>query len=174
MIETTGDVPEYFDRSEVHGILCGMLCVSEVECNAWLRQIINELPDGHRLGRETRDTLLDIYRRTVLELADDDFGFFPLLPSDNAPLSERTESLGSWCRGLVFGLGLGGFDERRMTAEIKEFMNDIIAISRVGSDTDQVSEEDERAYAEIVEYIRVGVMLIYRTLRPPVPQSGPH
>lgn len=174
MTDTTDDVPEYFNRSEVHGILCGMLCVSEVEGNAWLRQIIDELPDGHRLTQDTRDSLLDVYERTVVELADEDFGFFPLLPSDNAPLSERTESLGRWCQGLVFGLGLGGVDERRMSAEIKEFMNDIIAISHVGLDTDRVSEEDERAYAEVVEYIRVGVMLIYRTLRPPVPRSGPH
>ncbi len=174
MIDTAGDVSEYFHRSEIHGILCGMLCIDEVEYDTWLRQIVDELPEDYRLGREILDALREIYKTTARQLSDGDFGFFPLLPDDAAPLSQRTESLSYWCQGLLFGLGLGGMDERRMSVEIREFMNDITTIAQVGFDTDQATEEDEQAYTEVVEYVRVGVMLIYRTLRPPVPESGLH
>jgi len=53
-----------------------------------------------------------------------------------------------------------------------ELMKDMIEISRAGQDVDDAGIEesddndDELAYMEIEEYVRMGVLLIYEELQP--------
>jgi len=55
----------------------------------------------------------------------------------------------------------------QMPAEISEFLADVSEISKVGLDGSRASEEDEQAYAEIVEYLRVGVLSLNQHLVAP-------
>jgi hypothetical protein len=90
-----------------------------------------------------------------------------LLPADDELLSSRTEALSQWCAGFLFGLALGGFrEEVAMPDNVSEVMKDFSEISRAGFTSDATDEADEAAYMEIVEYVRMGVLLLYEELQP--------
>ena len=162
------------DPSEVHGILCGMLCAdSALDSDTWLERLSREVAED---DVPVDDTLLELFNATVSQLNDDELRFSLLLPDDEMLLGTRAASLGRWCQGFLFGLGLGGMEGGpKLPAEGWEFLNDVTTISRLGFDTVEAGDEDEEAYAEIVEYIRVGVMLVKRELHsPPADTVRPH
>jgi hypothetical protein len=53
-------------------------------------------------------------------------------------------------------------DNLELPPEAQEFLDDLGNIAFVGFDSEAADEADETAYAEIVEYIRVGVMLLHQ------------
>ena len=99
----------------------------------------------------------------------------PLLPDDDAPLRQRADALGAWCQGLLYGLGLGQADRRgQLSVESREFLRDATEIAQVGFETDEASEADETAYAEVVEYLRVGLLMVLEDLRRSVSPARLH
>jgi hypothetical protein len=154
----------FADPSEAHGVLCGMLCANvALPSGPWLERIrgdaaVEDLP--------AREILLELFAATVSQLTDEEMGFLLLLPDDETALSIRADALGHWCQGFLSGLGLGGAGEcQDLPPEAQEFLDDLGKIAFVGFDSDAADEADETAYAEIVEYIRVGVMLIHQASR---------
>ena len=88
------------------------------------------------------------------------------MPDDDQPLRRRVEALSNWCQGFLLGLGLGGVREGSgLPGDSQEVMRDFAEISRLGHG-DGNKEEEESAYAEIVEYVRMAVLLVYEELRP--------
>lgn len=93
-----------------------------------------------------------------------------MLPADADPLDLRAESLSRWCQGFLAGLALGGLDKDwTLAPEMQEFLQDVVEISRLDFNTGDNAEDSEVAYAEIAEYLRMGVLLINAELCPPVP-----
>ena len=152
-------IDENVDRTaEVHGLLCGLLCADEtLSMEQWLEQI-----DQADAQEALRDSLIQLFDATLAELNDEDLEFNLLLPDEHTRLWARTESLARWCQGFLSGLGLGGLSGRQ-TPDVQEFILDLSHIAQVKFDG--AGEENETAYTEIVEYIRVGVMLLKQTLR---------
>ena len=108
-----------------------------------------------------------LYKEPAGQLDDPEFGFSLLLPDDTVPLAQRVESLALWCQGFLAGLGLGGLqDQSKLPGDSHEVMRDFVEISRLGHGDDGVTNEDEAAFAEIVEYVRMAVLLVYEELRP--------
>ena len=101
--------------------------------------------------------------------------FQPLLPGDDASIGDRTSALGEWCQGFLYGLGTGVGGCRRLRVlqgEAAEVVRDMTEITHVDVDPDDDPESNEAAYAELVEFVRVGVQLLYEHLQPlrePVP-----
>lgn len=157
----------YHNASEVHGLLCGVLCTNEsLSSEVWLNFVADEIPENTSLTQDAQSLLLELLDTTLAQLKADGFSFSLLLPSDRASLQRRTLSLGYWCQGFLTGLGLGGMQkDRAESAEVDEFLNDLLNIARVGFNVDDIQEEDERAYTEIVEYVRIGVLLVEQELR---------
>ena len=78
---------------------------------------------------------------------------------------ERALALSQWCQGFLYGFGTGGpCRASELTAEVEEVLRDLTHISQASVDTGADAEEEEQAYAEIVEYVRVGVQLIHDEL----------
>ena len=165
------------DPAECHGCLCGLLCASdEVKGAAWVNQVLADrldLPDAEappaRGGIEGEDQtlLLILYKDTAGHLDDPEYGFSLLLPDDAAPLAKRLEALSHWCQGFLLGLGLGGVqDLSKLPGDSHEVLQDFVEISRLGLGEAGDGNEDETAYAEIVEYVRMAVMVVYEELRP--------
>ena len=147
--------------AEVHGALCGMLSVRPVAREVWLRQVLGG--DGAPtalLPQEDLDVLLEqLYAATLVQLGDTDLGLELLLPDEEEALGERTAALAKWCEGFLFGLGLVGVEDTRLgDGELREFVQDVSEISRVTLDAGH-SDEQEEAYSELVEYVRMGVLL---------------
>lgn len=164
------------DPAELHGLLCGLLCADPtLDRDRWLALAREELAEGVELTESVRDLLARLLEFGAAQLNADDGSVTPLLPNDDAPLRQRADALGAWCQGLLYGLGLGQVDRRgQLSAESQEFLRDATQIAQVGFEIDEASEADETAYAEVVEYLRVGLLLILEDLRRFAPPPRPH
>jgi yecA family protein len=155
--------------SEVHGTLCGLLCANTgASAEAWQHALWPEQADGDLLASEARAVLNQAHEASRLQLNDPDCDFQMLLPDDEDSLDQRVHALGDWCQGFLVGLTLGGVkDFSPLPADAREIAEDLVEIARAGTSYHlEGSEEDENAYAELVEYLRVGVLLINEELQP--------
>ena len=60
----------------------------------------------------------------------------------------------------------GGRDEAALSEEAAEVLRDIAQFAQAAFDLGEDAEEDELSYSELVEYLRVGVMLMFETMYP--------
>ncbi len=162
------------DAPEAHGTLAGALCVSAgYELADWLVEILPEkLPDG-----AAPSALRDVYQATRQALGSAQAGFDLLLPDDAAALDERTAALALWCQGFLYGLGSGAIpDPGSVSPQANEIMRDFSQITQVGVDDSEDLETNEAAFAEVVEFVRVGVQLLFIELAAERrdPQVKPH
>ena len=155
------EVGESPSASECHGVLCGALCVHEAyDARRWLDEV---LVDG-AAGVDV-EPFVPIVADTAASLRGDQMTFQPFLPDDAASIASRADSLGEWCEGFLFGLGTGALPEQsRLPAEVLEVLRDLAQISRATCGEEQSDEENENAYAELVEFVRVGVQLVHDEL----------
>ena len=163
------------EAAEAHGTLAGCLCaLADYSFQDWLREI---LPEG-RADAAAADTLYGLYTATAAALGEIDMEFEPLLPSDAQPLEARTAALAIWCQGFLYGLGSGSIpDAGGLPGDVGEIVRDLTEITRAGVDDEQGEESNEGAYAELVEFVRVGVQLLYEELaaarHAPLPDAAP-
>jgi uncharacterized protein YgfB (UPF0149 family) len=150
------------DAAEAHGTLVGALCTAAAyRFEDWLQEI---LPEG-RAEAISSNALRGLYFLTSETLAGQDLEFTPLLPEDVQPLDERAAALAQWCVGFLYGLGSGSIENlKTLPGEVGEVVRDFDEITRVGVDGGETDEQNESAYAELVEFVRVGVQLVFEEL----------
>ena len=150
------------DAAEAHGTLAGCLCgAAGYRFEDWLKEI---LPEG-QASRPTAQALKELYDATAGALLEPDMEFALLLPEDAAPLAERTQALAQWCQGFLYGLGAGSIpDASELPGEVGEIVRDFIEITRAGVADEAPDESNESAYTELVEFVRVGVQLLFEEL----------
>lgn len=153
--------------AECHGILCALLAVqSQPTAEQWLNEVLPEVvasaTDGDALARETVQQMVRLFEQTRQQLASNSFALELLIPDDDEDLASRTAALGHWCRGFLYGLGLSGIgDISRLPDDLPEILLDMEKISHADDyAAEDESEEDEQAYAELVEYVRMGAMML--------------
>jgi yecA family protein len=148
--------------AEAHGILCAMLCAGGSGAEeSWIAELLAGADETDLLAQECRLSLQELAKRTREELTGSQIGFTPMLPDDSAPLAERASGLYDWSRGFLYGLGLSGMDASRLSDPVREAFGDFVSITRLDLDELEDSEENERALMELVEFVRVAVLLIY-------------
>ncbi|MGH8207440.1 MAG: UPF0149 family protein [Steroidobacteraceae bacterium] len=152
------------DPAEAHGTLAGALCaLGPYRFEDWLAEI---LPDGAPAG-PAEPALATLYTRTVASLSGRDMNFDLLIPDDDRPIEERTRALTAWCTGFLYGLGTNGAaDPQRLPGDLGEIVRDLSEITRAGVDSSDSLEANESALAELVEFVRVGVQLVFDELEP--------
>ena len=171
------DLPEYRDiaeslgdgagaptAAEAHGTLCGLMCAAAGDLpEAWIE---NTLADS----RESADTistddhrhLVQLYKSTLEALQGTQMSFRPLLPDSAEDMEIRIDALANWSQGFLYGLAVRGLkDFGNLDGEIREFLDDLVQITRAAPDEESDPEANEAAFMEVVEYVRVGVQLIY-------------
>jgi uncharacterized protein YgfB (UPF0149 family) len=153
------------DAAEAHGTLSGTLCAgSTVALDDWLDELLHD-PAGH--CGECRVVFETVFSETTQSLGGGGMEFTPLLPDDDEPLAQRTTALAHWCQGFLYGLGTGRLNSiDELPGEVGEAVHDLTEISRATPGEEDPTEDDEQAYAELVEYVRVSVQLIYDELEP--------
>lgn len=146
--------------SELHGCLAGLFAGGAGrERSIGLAGLVKALDiDVHG---ELADGLQLMYARTVSSAESENLHFDPLLPDDATELPQRTQALADWCRGFLCGFAEGrvsaGLTEAGVAADSAEALRDFAAIAQADAEEDD-PEEAERAYAELVEYLRVAAM----------------
>jgi yecA family protein len=162
-----------FGATESHGALCGMLCAQgSTDAAKWMLHVLGEHDVSSPLLRDIGKQLLQIHQITVEQMNGHDVEFELMLPDDDESLEDRIEALGTWCDGYVYGLAVGGITEdTELPEDSKEIIKDILEISRAGYVVDdeaeqEISEDDEEAFMEVCEYVRMGILLVYEELQP--------
>ena len=162
------------DAAETHGTVCGVLCAGVDDDAAWVAHVLDEASGPEPAQQACRRALTALRDETHALLRGGTLEFEPLLPDDESGLADRTAALGEWCQGFLFGLGLAGarIDTGDLSDETGEVLRDVGQIANAGFEGEG-GEEDETAYADIVEYVKVGVQLLYEELQPALVLTTP-
>lgn len=148
--------------AECHGFMCGYFCASNtVAVEAWRDYLLAGIDDDAEL-EECFAILSQLSDQVSEEILSDELCFALFLPDDESPISERSGALAEWSAGFVSGLGIGGLgDKPKLIDECDEFIKDVVSISRMETSVEE-GEEAEGALFEIIEYLRVGVIMLHQ------------
>jgi len=163
----TGDGPA--NAAELQGALCGLLCLdSQANRIDWYKSLYDDIaPDD----QEILD-LTALFDQTVQSLNSLDFDLQLTLPDDNAPLPSRILAMSDWCQGLVYGLGSSGLtDDNELSEDCQEYIADAVKISQISDEVLEDSNEEETNFEELVEYLRMGLFVLYNELQPVDPTT---
>lgn len=150
--------------AEIHGSMAGVLCADQsVAYPLWLGRIGDDRLSVQKNGN-LEGVLAALYAKTRDDLISDVFAFELMLPGDEVCLGERTQALGQWCEGFLYGLGYfvdqGGVE---WPSDCTEIVRDLVEISKVDSNVG--GEADEFTLFELIEYVRVAVQLLLAELQ---------
>lgn len=150
--------------SELHGQLCGYLCAgADAQGEAFINALLNNKRDS-----ESRSALLELFSTFSIsqqQFNQFDFAFEFLLPDDNQPLLDRAQAFSEWCSGFVEALQLAGVDrEQFYEEEAQEALSHLEDFALLEYESVEVSEEDEVALMEIMEYARMAVIRLHGDL----------
>ncbi|HLF09774.1 MAG TPA: UPF0149 family protein [Gammaproteobacteria bacterium] len=153
---------------ELHGAISGVLCGGgERAIQRWLDECLAEHA-GRAHASEIAPTLEELALVTGETLASVDLRFEPLLPDEDAALDEQVRALASWCHGFLTGLAFGSARPKDLQeGELREILEDFAEISRAGLTPEDSEDRDQAdfALAEIKEYVRVSVQVVFEELR---------
>ena len=144
--------------SETHAVVVGLLCARPDQDENELATHLAALQVGDWSSERILDQLGPALKVLKSELSDTDMGFRLLLPSEDRPLSERTRCLAFWCSGFLTGFGAAG--PVIESEEAGDALRMIEQIARAATDPESDQEEEESAYAELIEFVRVAVLLL--------------
>jgi hypothetical protein len=157
------------DAAEAHGSLCGLVCgLGAGGQSAWLAETLADAEAGEPVTRQTGRLLEALADSTRAALEGADMAFQPLLPADSEPLVQRVDSLAQWCQGFNHGLfvaaRLGDAEAELGSGHTAEIVRDFGEMAQVSVGDEEADAEGEAAYAELVEFVRVSVQLVYEEL----------
>ena len=149
--------------AEFHGTACAMLCTrADPRLDQWIDEIV--ITEHRPQSRNWSRPLCESIENARRAFDEGNYSLELLLPDDDVPLDERSRALSDWCSGFLFGLGMAGASVTDgLSDEAREVVEDLTEFTRIDA-ADDGSEEAEKAFQEIVEYVRVGVLLIYEEL----------
>ncbi|ENW83919.1 MULTISPECIES: UPF0149 family protein [unclassified Acinetobacter] len=144
-------IEEISSPSELHGLLTGIVCVTQAPTTDEWSQILNTL-NVPALQSEALESLTDEAEDVSHALSDDELDYLPMLPDDSHLLVDRVQALADWCAGVVLGFGLASGHIRGEEQELIEHLQDVAAVEFEDSDND---EEGEESYQELYEFVRL-------------------
>ncbi len=158
-----------WDAAQTHGLLTGRLSsVGVPAAPDWLLQVLDGVDDNNALRGECQQLLDTVYQTTYWQLSERLSDFEPLLPDDVEDVATRTLGLARWCEGFLRGLVSAehgdGLRERLGAEPLSDIIRDLLQITRAGVDETADEEDNESAYTELVEYVRVAAQLSYEEL----------
>jgi len=160
---------------EAQGLVCGLLCSRPASSakSRWFSELLDAAALVPEALAERAADLRRLDHWFAAELAglnDAELDFELALPDDERPLGERVAGRGEFCAGFVYGVGIGlsARGDPPLPSDARELLDDFMAID--GTDARSVGVEDEsgeeEAFVELVEYVRMGVLLVNEELKP--------
>lgn len=158
-----------WDAAQSHGLLTGRLATAGVPAAPdWLLQVLEGTDEANALRAECLRILDLLYQSTYWELSERLSEFELMLPGDDDDVAQRAAALGHWCEGFLHGLvsveHSDALRNRLATEPLSDIIRDLLQITRAGLDDESDEEDNETAYVELVEYVRVAAQLCYEEL----------
>lgn len=154
------------NAAEAHGTLCGLM-LDNGDMATWLKQTLDDLPEaGDVLAAEQLKLLKLLYEQSREQLNNVDMSFELLLPDESEEFAIRLLALSEWCQGFLYATGISGLGKTREIDEIsQECLSDMVEISQL--DHRQPRDEDaEQQFVEIVEHVRMSVLMLNESVNP--------
>ena len=89
-------IEEISSPSELHGLLTGIVCVTEAPSREEWLQILSTL-DVPTLDENAVGVLAEEAEDIAHSLSEDELDYLPMLPDDSHTLAERVQALADWC-----------------------------------------------------------------------------
>ena len=163
------------EMAESHGLLCGLFSAwpnlewgqFKIACKA--RELPAEFDD------ESSSVMQALLESSRIQLNDPDLAVGLWLPGDDEPLPVRTAALAAWCSGYLTGLTEScGPCLMQVSDDVTEVVTDLGEISQAIATADSEDEVEESAFEEIVEFVRVAILLVQEELRGPLDNDSVH
>lgn len=141
--------------AELHGATTGwMVAGAATPMAQWLSSLgyeanANEVKDEH---------LQALFDASAKQLTSQSMSIDLLLPDDDASIQARGAALQQWVDGFLSGFGLAP-TAQTLGEDAKEALQDMYRLAGVELDYDE-DEGDEAAFAELVEFVKVAVLLL--------------
>lgn len=154
--------------AESHGLLCGLICNTlekeSIDKKFWEMSELSakgvdilQLEDYKRIFSQ----MLKISRRQLKSM---NFDFQLMLTEQGKKLVDRVNELSAWCRGFINGFSKAMLEQEKQrthSPEFSEAIEKLIETSRLSySEVEEATEEDESHFADVVEFIRIAVLLV--------------
>lgn len=155
---------------EAHGMLCGVLCAKgDIDVEEWLSLTMDgfaAIAQGDLLAEEASESLRGFFLATVAALEDNHLKFYPLLPEGGSEMI-RLEAVAQWAQGYLLGLSLAGIQHfSDYSPDVVEFVETMASISNADNYELADDESDEEAIIELIEFMRIGVLLVNEEMNP--------
>ncbi len=155
--------------AQTHGLLTGRLAIGGVAAGPeWLLQVLQDTDENNAARGECQKLLDRLYQATYWQLSERRSEFELLLPGDSGDTWDRAAALAHWSEGFLHGLVSAkhgdALKERLASEPLSDIIKDVLQITRAGPDEESDAEENESAYVELVEYLRVAAQLSYEEL----------
>jgi hypothetical protein len=158
--------------AELHGVLTGLVCAGfPFESPDYLAMITDLFNDGENLPVKVKTIVKLMFSDIWKNILDDSYGFQLMLPDDDDSIVERGHALSVWVQGFNLGFGLHQKDKAIVSEDVKEVLSDFAEIANL-SDEMEEDENNEQAYFEIAEYVRISSLLCFTELGVP-PETKP-
>lgn len=147
-----------FSPAYIHGMISAMLCVGQ----SW-QQVGKSIEKEFEVFAQPgviNELFNALLINTKKDLENNERSFKLMLPHDDESLGQRVEAITNWCEGFL--QGIANTHEAVKVADdplIKEALADIEQIKEASLDVYD-NEENEKDFMEIVEFVKVSVLLI--------------
>ena len=150
--------------SSAHGILCGFACVKpDLSLDDWLNEVLVSIDLNNLNEKSAHEELAQIFNETLSQLNDETLDFQLLIADEDSRLGEQANTLIEWCQGYLVGLGLQKISTTDEDA--LELIKDFSEISQLDANVLD-TEQNAQDLNEIIEFVRMGTLLIQETLQP--------
>ena len=156
-----------FGASEWHGFVCGALAI---DLTYPLHSSVQTLTSSEikvAISVDLNEQMQNVCEISRTQMTDSNLEFELCLPdSDRYDLTARVNELAAWCDGFLYGLANAGLQpSEQLTGDVQEILRDFARISQL-SDVTSGEEDEEVAYNEIVEFVRMAALLIAEEVQP--------
>lgn len=175
MSEVTNEWPDYdalaailsaantpFSVAYVHGMMSGLLCTDLRTSEVLWKVLVTDLPALASVADEN-ELLNKLFLMTAKHLQEAPGAMQMVLPEDDATLAVRLKALSEWCDGYLEGIAVENAGLKLDV--VQEVLADLAKIKEVVIKT-KSSKENEASYVDVVEFIKVAVLLVYEECHP--------
>ena len=152
---------------QAHGLLCGYRMTHGLKGHdMWLHRMFEN--SSNEKGDKYKYIFDDLFIKTWQQLEERQSEFELFLPGDDRGLLTRAKAIGSWCDSYLHGLISSVTTEKLKKAINREptsiLIKDLLEMTKATIGEEDDDETNERSYAELVEYTRIAVQLIFEEL----------
>lgn len=148
--------------SSLQGWLTGYLCAgARLSKPQWLEASADYLGLPDPWTDKAKLPVLGFYQDELRNIEGEDMDYQLLLPADDSDFHTRMQAFSEWAKGFLDGFGASGrIAESDLTEDVMDVLKHYDAFS-YGIEEDEVDEDSERLFTELVEHARVTALFMF-------------